>query len=84
MSTRRQASIANKLERVAEQLLDEMLKESSEMPFDQRLDALKVLSNYHLGVERQSDKGSKQEDEPGGPTFAEWRKRANGGERPDA
>ena len=82
--SRRQASIASKLERVAEQLLDEMLSGSTEMKFDQRLDALKVLSNYHLGVERQSDKGSRQETDSGGPTFAEWRKRANGGERPDA
>jgi hypothetical protein len=80
---RRQKSIAAKLEQVAERLLDEILTSGEQIPFDKRLDALKALGSYHLGIARQSAKDSKVDDDDGGPSFAEWRKRA-AGERADA
>lgn len=79
-----QSEIADKLAKVANQLLDEILSgPGREMPFDQRLDALKTIGTYHLGVAKQSDKGPKLPDDDG-PNFVEWRKRAQGGERADA
>lgn len=81
--TRRQKAIANKLEQVAEQLLDEILASREHIPFDGRLDALKVLGTYHLGIAKQSAKDSKLDEEEVGPTFTGWRKKI-AGERPDA
>lgn len=70
----RRGGIDKKLEEFAASLLDEMVARKDALTFDQRIDAFKALTAYHLGVERNSVK--KPDDDPGtGSSFRGWRGR---------
>lgn len=76
--------LADKLAEVANGLLDDLLRPGNEIAWDQRIDAFKAISAYHLGLRRQSDKDSKPDGDPDAPGFAKWRAAANGGAVSDA
>lgn len=70
-----------KLNQLAENILDELLKAGNKVSLDQRIDALKAVGTLHLGLAKLAGKMPKGDDDL--PTdFSEIRKRvhaANGG-----
>lgn len=76
--------IGDKLNDVAEALLDDLLLPGNALSWDQRIDAFKVLTAYHLGLCKQVGKDDKEPDDPDAFSFNKARARLNGLEKHDA
>lgn len=63
------SNLGEKLARLAEGVLDEMLSTDGETPkptLDQRIDAIKVIGALHLGIRRLRGTVPEETDESGG------------------
>ncbi len=72
--------LGNKLIRLAEGVLDDLLVEQGEKPaVDQRIDAIKAIGTLHLGLLRQSGKNKGDDDDDGSvPSMSALRNRIKG------
>jgi hypothetical protein len=77
----RKTTLSTKLDKLAERILDDLAADK-DASLDQRIDVLKVVGAYHLGLTRVSGKNP-ADDDRGGPSFREWGERLKQ-ERPDA
>lgn len=69
--SRKTSSLAKKLDKLAEAIADEALK--PDVPLSTQLDAMKVLSAYHLGLSKIKLKTD--DDDEDAPTFSNFKDR---------
>lgn len=73
------SDLGGKLTRLAEGVLDEMLDATETPPLDQRIEAIKVIGQLHLGLQKAKG-GAKSDEESAGGMSAMRRKIEQAGE----
>lgn len=71
MSRRKKTALAEKLDKLAEKIADGALAEGT--PLDKQLDAMKILSAYHLGLSKIKLKAD--DDDEDAPSFTSFKDR---------
>ena len=75
MTRKPMKKVGGLLEDLAVSLLQEALNGDHPVQFDQKLDAFKALTTYHVGVTRVNAKAPQNEDDPIGFNFGAARKK---------